>query len=135
LLRGISANGGAEIHVAEMRSARVDIALEGTGSIQIASIKADELYAGHNGMGMLKLTGSAGRVRIRGAVGGTVDASAFTADDAILLWDSRAPITIGVRYTAQISANGQGPVTILGKPNCTIRGTAPVTCEGTVQRR
>lgn len=135
LLRGLTANGGAQIRVTEMRAARIDLALEGTGSIDVAGIRADELFAAHNGTGTLKLSGAAGQVRVRGAVGGTVDASAFTANDAILLWESRGPLTIGVRYTAQITASGQGGVTILGKPFCTIRGTSPVTCEGTVQRR
>ncbi|RYD91551.1 MAG: hypothetical protein EOP61_27365 [Sphingomonadales bacterium] len=135
LLRSVSANGGAQIRVAEMRSARVDLALEGTGSMDVAGIRADEVFVGHNGMGTLKLAGTSGLLRVRGAVAATVDGSGFIAKDAILLWESMGALTIGVRYTAQISANGQGPVTILGKPECTIRGTAPVTCEGNVQRR
>ncbi len=135
MLRGVSTNGGAQIHVTEMRAARVDLALDGAGSLDIAGIRADELYVAHNGMGLLKLAGNAINVRVRGSVAGTVDGAGFTANDATLLWDSRGPLTMGVRYTAQITANGLGPVTIIGKPFCAIRGTAPVTCEGNVQRR
>ncbi|RYD54261.1 MAG: hypothetical protein EOP60_08105 [Sphingomonadales bacterium] len=135
VLKGLSASGGAQIRVAEMRAARVDLALEGSSAIDVAGIRADELHAAHNGTGTLKLAGSAVTARVRGTLAGTVDASAFMANDAILLWESRAPLTIGVRYTAQITASGLGPVTILGKPFCSIRGAAPVTCAGTIQRR
>ncbi|RYY47601.1 MAG: hypothetical protein EOP59_00845 [Sphingomonadales bacterium] len=135
LLRGISARGGAQVRVAQMRAARVDVALEGTGSLDVAEIRADEFSAWHNGMGALMLAGTAVRARVNGAVAGTTDARGFIADDASLMWDSSGALTIGVRYTAQISARGLGPVTVLGKPFCTIRGTAPVTCEGKVERR
>lgn len=135
LLRAVSANGGAQVRVAEMRAARVDLAIEGTGSLDVSGIRADQLFVAHNGMGTLSLAGTAASLRIRGAVAGTVDAAGLLANDATLLWESRGALTVGVRYTAQITANGQGPVTIIGKPFCTIRGTAPVVCEGTVQRR
>lgn len=135
MLRGVTTKGGAQIHVAEMRAARVDLAVEGAGSLDIAGIRADELYVAHLGTGVLKFAGTAASARIQGALSGTIDASGFTANDATMLWGSQGPLTIGVRYTAQITANGQGSVAIIGKPHCTIRGTATVTCGGTVERR
>lgn len=134
-LRGLTSNGGARIHVAEMRAARIEIGLQGNGAIDIAGIRADNLTATHFGMGLLKLGGTARQVRVQGALSGTVDATGLVADDANLLWQSTGALTIGVRYTAQISGPGPGPIAILGKPLCTIRTPAPVTCEGTIERR
>lgn len=135
LLRGIVANGGAAIHVSNMRAPRIDLSLEGTGSLDVAAIRADELFVAHNGMGMLKLSGTATSLRIRGAVGGTVDGSGLLANDATLLWESYGPLVIGVRYTAQVTASGHGSVTILGNPECKVRGTATISCAGEVIRR
>ena len=117
-----------------MQAARVDLALRGTGSLDVAGIRADELYVTHIGLGAMKLGGAAKTVRAQGALTASIDAANLLADEATLLWQSQNALTIGVRYTAQISASGQGAVMILGKPFCKIRGSAPVTCEGIVER-
>lgn len=134
-LRGLIVQGGAQVRVAEMRASRVDLSLDGAGSLAVAALRADEFHAGNFGMGMMTLAGTVGRARIQGALTAAVDATGLTANDATLSWASAGALTIAVRYTAQITASGAGPVAIIGKPYCTIRGTAPVTCEGRVDRR
>lgn len=127
-LRAASANGGAAVRIGAMRAARVDLALQGTGSLEVDDIRADELVATHTGFGTMTLAGTAERARLRGFGAARVAAAAFAAEDAVIVWESPEPLTIGVRYTAQVIATGTGQVTILGRPDCRVSGGGPVEC-------
>lgn len=127
-LRSVLAQGGASVRVPGMRGARVDVALDGDGALDVGGVQADELAVVHTGKGLLTLTGTAGRARLRGSGEASLDAARLTANDAVLLWQSKGPASLSVRYTAQVSNDGTGAVTIVGKPECKLRGTGPTLC-------
>lgn len=127
-LRSVLAQGGATMWVRGMRGARVDVALDGEGTLAVTGVEADELAVVHTGKGLLSLAGTTGRARLRGSGEASLDAGKLQANDAVLLWQSKNPAVLSVRYTAQVSNNGTGAVAIAGKPECKLRGAGPIAC-------
>jgi hypothetical protein len=127
-IRTLLARGGARVHASGLTGARIDLSLEGAGTLAVEGLQADQLVATHTGMGLMTLAGSAGRARILGYGAAAVDASNLRADDAVLLWQSQGDLTVGVRYTAQVANNGQGRVTVTGAPQCRVSGTGVTAC-------
>jgi hypothetical protein len=134
-LRGVALNGGAKVRVVEMRGAKIELLQAGAGSLDVASIRTDDLTANLTGTGAMTLAGTAGRVRMRNYGSGSIDASALTANDASLNSGSSGDIRINVRFTARANAIGSGGISITGKPECILRGPGPMECSGTVIRR
>ncbi len=134
-LRSVLVNGGANVHIAEMRVPRVDIALNGGGAIHVDRVQADDTNVSLIGTGAITLGGATlkGRVRAHGA--GSVDASALTANEATLISETSGEVRMKVRYTARVMALGAGLVGVTGQPECTVSGPGPVECEGKVIRR
>lgn len=133
-LRGVTLNGGAQVRVAEMRGARVELLLTGGGSLDVGGIRADDLTASLTGTGAMTLAGTVTRARIRNYGAGSIDAGALTAGDANLTSESSGDIRINARYTARATALGSGGISITGKPECTLRGPGPMACSGTIRR-
>mgnify|MGYP006144258613 CR=1 FL=1 len=129
-----SLNGGAKVRVAEMRGPRVELLQTGAGSLEVAAIRADDLTASLTGTGAMRLTGTSGRTKIRNYGAGSIDASGLTAGDASLTSESSGDIRINVRFTARATALGSGGISISGRPECTLRGSGPITCSGTIRR-
>lgn len=127
-LRGLSINGGARVQIAEMRADRIELGLNGTGSIAVAALRANDLAVVLIGSGAITLAGAVVNARIRSNGAGSVAAEGLTANDAVLLAESSGDLAIGVRYTAQVNAQGSGSVTVLGAPKCRVTGPGPVTC-------
>lgn len=135
VLRGVTVNGGATVRIAEMRSPRAELAINGPGAITVSGFDADELSASMIGAGSMTIAGTARRVRIRSNGAGSFDGTGFTANDAVLVSESLGTMRLGVRYTAQVMALGGGLVHLDGAPECTISGNGPVECAGRVVRR
>jgi hypothetical protein len=137
-LAGVSLTGAVRVHVREMKGGRIDLGVGGRSRLAVDAIRADALFV-HYGVlddapGGLTLAGTARSARLRGSGAGSVEAGGLVADDAVLLWEGSGFLRFGVRYTAQVIASGTGAVAIVGKPECRISGTAPVTCDGTIRR-
>jgi hypothetical protein len=133
-LRGVMLTGSARVRVAQMRGGRIDLVLTGSGSLDVAAIKADDLNASLTGTGAMTLAGTTARAMLRNSGAGSIDAAGLTAGDARLTSDSSGNIRIDVRYTAQAMAMGSGEIAISGKPECTLRGSGPMTCSGTIRK-
>jgi hypothetical protein len=134
-LRGVILNGGAKVRVAEMRGARIELLQTGTGTLDVASIRTDDLNASLTGTGAMTLAGTAARARIRNYGAGSIDAGGLTAGDASLISESSGNIRIDVRFTARATALASGGIDITGNPECTLRGPGPIECSGTIIRR
>jgi len=134
-LRGVLTNGGANVHVAEMRAPRVDLALNGGGAITVDRVQADDTNISLIGTGAVTLGGTTLKGRIRAYGAGSVDASALTANEATLISETSGEIAMKVRYTARVMALGAGRVRVTGQPQCTVSGPGPVECDGAVVRR
>lgn len=134
-LRGVLVNGGGRVRIAEMRSARIDLALNGGGAISVGASDADDLGVTLTGSGTISVAGTARRARVRSNGAGSFDGTGLTANDATLISESSGGMRIGVRYTANVMALGIGLVHLDGAPECTISGGGPVECAGKVIRR
>lgn len=129
-LTGLAIRGGAQVEVAEMRGGRVDLGLNGAGSIVVKAVRADDLFVTLTGTGAITLAGTAARARVQSFGQGSVDAEALTAGDAVLRGESSGDVRMRVRYNAQISSRGTGMVSALGQPACKVTGSGPVECAG-----
>ncbi|UZK64990.1 GIN domain-containing protein [Sphingomonas sp. M1-B02] len=133
-LRAVRITGGARVRVAEMRGGRVDMSLNGTGTLDVGSIQADDFTASLAGFGKMTLAGITARGRVRNYGEGSIDAAGLSVGDANLFSQSTGDLRIAVRFTARAVALGKGAIRIDGKPECRVSGSGPIECEGTVRR-
>lgn len=135
-LSAVLVNGGGRVRIAEMRGARVDLALNGAGSLDVGTVQADEAIVNLTGTGAVTLGGKAARARLRAYGAGSIDAGDLTANEATIVSETSGNMRLGVRYTAQVMAMGAGGVAITGAPECRVSGTGPVDCgAGKIVRR
>ena len=127
-LRSISSSGGANVSVARLRAPRIDLSLQDKGSLTIGELRTDDLHVTHLGSGAITLAGTAVKLRASGSGDAAIVAAKLLANDAVLLWQGNGDLSVGVRYTAQVSNNGKGQVTVLGNPECKPRGPGPIAC-------
>jgi hypothetical protein len=127
-LRAVLLNGAGRVHIAEMRGDRIDVTLNGAGTVEVGAMQAEEANVSLTGSGALVLGGKAGRARLRSYGAGSIDAAGLTANEAVLVSQSSGAMRVGVRYNAQIVANGVGGVAVIGAPECRVSGTGPVDC-------
>lgn len=127
-LRALNINGGAQVKVAQMRGARIDLGLNGAGAIDVAALSAEDLNVTLTGTGEITLAGTTARTRVRSYGAGSILAEGLSAGDAMLVAESAGEVRMRVRYTAQVRAMGTGGITVLGTPKCRISGPGPITC-------
>jgi len=133
-LRGATVQGGGRLSVDHMAGQRIDLALTGAGSIDVADAQADQVEVVAVGTGAVKVGGRANRGRFSANGAGSIDAGALTLSALWLSWQSVGEARVAVRYTAEIYAQGQGPVIVTGEPACKVFGVGPVTCGRTTRR-
>ncbi|UYY57461.1 GIN domain-containing protein [Sphingomonas sp. S2-65] len=133
-LRAVTITGGAKVRIAELRASRLDLAVNALGTLDVASLLADDVRATLTGEGAMSLAGASARLRVRNLGTGSFDAAALTAEDADLVAQGDGGIRVGVRYTARATALGTGAILVSGHPRCTTSGPGPVTCEGNKPR-
>ena len=129
-LRSAIANGSAQVHIAEMKGTRIDLATNGSGLLEVGDVRADDLNANLSGTGTIVVAGRAKRAQVRAFGTGLIDAVALTADEARVVNESTGPIRIAVRLIARVSALASGAIEVAGTPECHVRGSGPVTCAG-----
>ncbi|WP_404339990.1 GIN domain-containing protein [Sphingomonas sp. MMS12-HWE2-04] len=133
--RTVLVSGGGKLRISEMRGARADASVNGAGSLEVESLVADDFGAALTGTGAIRLAGTVGRLRLRNIGTGSIDAQALTANDAVLSSEGTGTISATVRYTARATALGTGGINIAGKPECTLSGSGPISCDGRIVRR
>lgn len=133
-LRGVLVNGGGQVKIEEMRGARVDVALSGSGAIDVGTLATDDLNLTLTGTGTISAGGTARRARLRSNGAGSIDASKLLVGDATIVSESSGDLQLGARYTVRVFALGLGRVGIIGTPSCTISGPGPVECAGQITR-
>ncbi|WP_019515450.1 GIN domain-containing protein [Sphingomonas sp. Mn802worker] len=135
-LRGVSLLSGAKVSVTQMKGERVDLSVTGTGSMSVDDIVAEQVNASVIGSGALRLAGRASKVRLLTNGPGSIDAAALSAADLFVSMDGAGETRAAARYSAQITSNGMGRITVSGNPKCVVRAAAggPVAC-GTAPAR
>lgn len=127
-LRVVQTNGGTMLRIAEMRGDRLDVALNGTGRVDIGAVDAQDINLTLAGSGTIALAGTALHTRVRLYGSSSLDASGFTTADAQLISGSSGALVISVRYNARINATSSGVVRVIGNGKCTVIGQGPVEC-------
>lgn len=127
-LTAIAADGAGTIRIDRMAGPRVDIALSGDGVLTIGAVEAEVLTAMVIGSGRLTLSGKGGQGRFAVNGPGSIDAAALTIDMLQVRSEGAGNSHYRARYSADVSAEGSGSVTVDGSPQCRQRGTATIRC-------
>ena len=131
-IRNISLSGNAKVRVGGIAQEGVSrIIMDGGGTIDIDTIKADKLQVAMTGAGRINIAKGSARessLRIQGAA--TFDASNMQVRKFQLEQNGNADVTVRVEENATISNVGSGNITIIGNAECFIRkaGSAIITC-------
>lgn len=134
-LRTASVQGGGKLSVDRMAAQRVDLRLIGAGSITVAEAVADQVEASVVGTGSVTIGGRGERGRFSANGAGTIDASALTLTALWVNWQSVGEARFTARNTAEVVAQGLGPVIVGGDPACKVIGAGPVRCGRNVVQR
>ena len=131
-IRNVSLSGNAKLLIGGIEREGISrIILDGGGSIDIGTIKTDQLDVAMTGTGRISIgKGSAreSRLRIQGA--GEYDAKNMQVRKFQLQQDGNADVAVRVEENATISNVGSGSITVYGNAECFIRkaGSAIITC-------
>lgn len=130
VLRAANVNAGGRLAVNRMVAQRVDLAVNGSGTLDVATVSADTMVASITGAGVMTLAGKVGRARYLITGPGSYAASGLIANDLFVSADGTGEVRVAARYTADIVANGLGNVTVSGSPACRVKavGGGAVIC-------
>lgn len=134
-LRAVAAFDGAAIAIGDIHTRRLDLQASGDAALRVGTLDVEELNLTSDTGGNISITGKADRLHLHGGDAARVVADKLTAGEAVLDWSSPNPLRIAVRYAASVSNYGKGQVTVIGKPECRVRGGGPVRCNNGVPGR
>lgn len=129
-LRTALVNAGGRLAIIGLRGQRVDLAVNGSGAIEASGVAADQLNATIIGSGSVTLSGTAGRAQLLSNGSGRIAADQLLVNDLAVRLDGTGETTAAARYTATVTTNGLGRVSVRGNPACTVKALAggPVIC-------
>lgn len=135
-LRSARLIGPGRFEIEGARGMEVELVVEGGGHLRATGIAADEVTLGLVGSGRLQAAGSAEAVTILAQGTGDLDAGMLAAENLRVDSTGAGTVTAAASETATINANGVGTVQVIGRPECTLRGTAAglVRCGRSDQR-
>ena len=130
-LRIATVIGGGKLAVGgSIRSQRLDLAVNGTGSIDARGIDSDELSVTLIGAGNVALAGRSGRARMLTNGFGTIMAMPLAVGDLIVRLDGPGETQANARFTADLTSTGLGRIVVAGSAKCTTNAQAggPILC-------
>lgn len=129
-LSSLAISAGARATVTRMAAQRIDLRVIGSGTLTVDRADTDQLNAALTGSGTMTLGGRANRATLLADGAGTIDASALDVKDLIVRLEGAGEMRAAARYTAQVTSNGLGRVTVSGDATCMVRALSggPVTC-------
>lgn len=132
-LAALAISAGAEVEAGTMRASRVDLTVTGPGRLAVARVEADQLIATTVGSGTMAVAGKASTARLSLNGSGAIAAPGLVADAALVRLEGPGEISVHARYSAQVTSNGLGKVTVAGTPRCIVTAAAggPVLCGDT----
>ena len=131
MIRSATMLGGGDVTiVGALRGQRIDLTLTGGGTLNAGAIDAEQFTATLTGSGRMTLGGRAGRARLASNGPATFAATALQVNDLSVVTEGNGDLAVQARYTAAITSNGLGSVTVYGNAACTVRGVpaGPVSC-------
>jgi hypothetical protein len=131
-LRSARLIGPVRFDAGNVRGLRVEFSVEGSGTLHATGLNADALSLALLGSGRLDIAGAART--LAGTFQGTGDFAApgLVAHNATISSTTSGAVALTVNGPASVANNGVGNVRILGRPVCTISGSAAdqVRCGG-----
>ncbi|MFL9840375.1 DUF2807 domain-containing protein [Sphingomonas sp. ST-64] len=135
-LRAVTINGGGRVEVDRLRGQRVDLGVNGAGTLTIGTLDADQLAVTLTGTGAIALNGGLARTaRFNTHGAGSIDAVGLSVNDLTVNSQSAGDSRFTARYTAAVSTLGTGAVRVLGNAACRLAGPGPAQCAGKTERR
>lgn len=123
VLRAANVNAGGTVRIDAMRGSRIDLSVNGSGSLSVARIDAELAITTITGAGAITLAGKASSARFLVSGPGSVAADGLIADALFVRSDGSGEVAVAARYTADITTTGVGSVRVAGHPRCTVRST------------
>lgn len=131
-VRSVRLIGPVRFDAVNVRGLRVELSVEGSGTLRATGLNADALSLALLGAGTLDIAGAART--FAGTFQGTGDLAApgLVAHNATINSTTSGAVALTVNGPAAVTNNGVGNVRILGRPVCTISGSAAdqVRCGG-----
>ncbi|MGN6375694.1 MAG: head GIN domain-containing protein [Sphingomonas sp.] len=129
-LKSAAINSGALVSIDAVKGQIVSLTLNGSGTLTVGKVTADQFAATIVGTGAMTLAGTAGKGRFIVSGPGSFDADKLIVGDLTARSDGSGEMHLAARYTASVTTTGLGPVTVAGSPSCTVRAIAggPVQC-------
>lgn len=121
-VESLNVSGSGDI-IAEspVNTDEIDLKVSGSGTIDVAELKADEIGAAISGSGDLKLAGSADEMELRISGSGSVYASGLEVDECGIKISGSGSCKIDVAGELDASISGSGRVTYYGNPQIDAR--------------
>lgn len=128
-LRTANINGGGKLEIDRIEGQRVELGVNGAGSLSVAQLTADQLVTTLTGTGLIRFGGGAARTaRFMTYGAGSIDAAGLAVNDLTVHSQSAGDGNFTARYTAAISVLGTGAVRVAGNAACKIAGPGPASC-------
>jgi hypothetical protein len=137
-LRSARLIGPARLEVDRVEGLRVDLIVEGAGTLRATNVAADNLSLGLAGAGRIEIAGTAKAVIADVQGTGDLDAARLRAENARITTTTTGTVAMAVTRDADINALGLGAVAISGRPACTVHGVSAdqVRCgDGSLNQR
>ena len=100
----------------------VELMVQGSGTVRATRVAADTLSLGLLGAGSIEVAGAAEILRGQFQGTGNVSAASLVAGTATITANTAGTIALQVNGRTEIIAYGLGPVTVAGRPACTVSG-------------
>lgn len=123
-------NGAGALAVDKAKTMAFDLSVEGSGSVAIGHLEADQLRAGLSGTGSATIGGTAAMVTaiVRGT--SSFDGSSLTSKDSTIGADGSSIVKLNVTNTAKVDTQGTATVELGGRPACTVRASGSAEVSG-----
>ena len=114
--------GPASLEIENIEGLRVNLTVQGSGSLRATNVAADNLSIGLAGSGRLELSGTAETLTADIQGTGDVDAAQLRAENATITPTTSGTIALEVSNAAIVPSLGLGTLAIIGQPPCTVHG-------------
>jgi hypothetical protein len=130
MLRAANLNGSGSITISKLRGQSLQIAVIGSGQLNVAQIETDRLFASNLGSGGMTLSGKAAIATLALKGTGPLNAKDLRVDALELTATGAGDAQISAAKTAKIISTGTGNVDIIGTPACSVtaNGAGRVKC-------
>jgi hypothetical protein len=114
-------NGPGSLQIDKIEGLSFDLAVQGSGAIQVGQADVDQLRIAIAGAGSASLAGRAGKMTaiVRGM--SSLDAARLETKDATIGAEGPATVAANVTNSATVDGSGVASITLSGDPACTAK--------------